>query len=158
MNGFLRGHRVLAVQRELIDRGDASFWAFCVEYLEGEVPRELDRRGRIDYKEILNEQDFELFSRLRTLRKELAEQDAVPVYTIFTNEQLAAMVQEKAGCRADIGKIEGVGASRLEKYADRFLALITRDRAASASESGPASAEAPTAKEVPRNPASQTKA
>ena len=38
-----------------------------------------------------------MFSRLRELRKELAQTEAVPVYALFTNEQLAQMV---AGWRA----------------------------------------------------------
>lgn len=38
------------------------------------------------------------------------------VYTIFTNEQLAAMVQAKAVDRAALEKIAGVGDSRIEKY------------------------------------------
>lgn len=35
MNGFLRGHRVLAVRKEFVANGENSFWSFCVEYLEG---------------------------------------------------------------------------------------------------------------------------
>jgi hypothetical protein len=32
MNAFLRGHRVLAVKKELVADGENSFWTFCVEY------------------------------------------------------------------------------------------------------------------------------
>ena len=35
MNAFLRGHRVLNVQRELVHDGRDSFWSCCVEYLDG---------------------------------------------------------------------------------------------------------------------------
>jgi hypothetical protein len=35
MNGFLRGHRVLAVKKEFVPDGENSFWTFCVEYLDG---------------------------------------------------------------------------------------------------------------------------
>jgi hypothetical protein len=35
MNGFLRGHRVLAVKKEFVADGENSFWTFCVEYLDG---------------------------------------------------------------------------------------------------------------------------
>ena len=31
MNGFLRGHRVLAVKKEFVPDGENSFWTFCVE-------------------------------------------------------------------------------------------------------------------------------
>ena len=34
LNGFLRGHRVLSVQRELVTDGAASYWALCVDFLD----------------------------------------------------------------------------------------------------------------------------
>ena len=46
----------------------------------------------MDYKEILKSEDFAVFARLRDLRKEIAQAEAVPVYTVFTNEQLAQLV------------------------------------------------------------------
>ena len=33
MNGFLRGHWVLAVKKECVPDGENSFWTFCVGYL-----------------------------------------------------------------------------------------------------------------------------
>ena len=47
---------------------------------------------KVDYKEILSEEDFIFYSKLRELRKELTNNEALPVYTFFTNEQL---VKEK---------------------------------------------------------------
>ena len=32
--GFLRSHRVLAVDRRWVEQGSESFWSFCVDYLE----------------------------------------------------------------------------------------------------------------------------
>jgi hypothetical protein len=59
----------------------------------------------VDYKEVMNEADFAVFSRLRDLRKVIAEKEAVPAYAIFTNEQLAAMVTGKVDrlCQAEPG-------------------------------------------------------
>ena len=34
LNGFLRSHRVLSVDRRWVDQGTESFWSFCVDYLE----------------------------------------------------------------------------------------------------------------------------
>ena len=34
LNGFLRSHRVLSVERRWVDQGENSFWSFCVDYLE----------------------------------------------------------------------------------------------------------------------------
>ena len=62
--------------------------------LPGKTPdKGVSKTGRIDYKEVLDEKTFALFSKLREKRKVLAEKDAVPVYSVFTNEQLAQMAQ-----------------------------------------------------------------
>ena len=68
MNAFLRGHRVLAVKKEFVADGENSFWTFCVEYLEsapaGSAPL-TGKAPRVDYKEVLKPEEFEVFSRLR---------------------------------------------------------------------------------------------
>jgi hypothetical protein len=37
MNTFLRSHRILKVERELVQRETSPCWAVCVEYLDGAV-------------------------------------------------------------------------------------------------------------------------
>ncbi len=72
MNTFLRGHRVLAVKKEFVPDGENSFWTFCVEYLDGGGAVALSAGGRapkVDYKEVLKPEEFEVFSRLRDWRK-----------------------------------------------------------------------------------------
>ena len=69
MNAFLRSHRVLAVKKEFVSDGESSFWTFCVEYLESAssgtgVPN-LSGKPKVDYKEVLKPEEFEVFSRLR---------------------------------------------------------------------------------------------
>ena len=124
MNAFLRSHRVLAVKKEFVSDGENSFWTFCVEYLESgpatPVPS-LPGRPKVDYKEVLKPEEFEVFSRLREWRKGVAEKEGVPVYVIFTNEQLSEMVQKKAGTKAALKEIEGVGEARVQKYGEAVL-------------------------------------
>lgn len=81
-------------------------------------------RNRIDYKEILSEDEFVIFSKLRDLRKQVAQTQAVPVYAIFTNEQLANMVQQQVKTKTDLENITGVGDGRIEKYGNQFLEVI----------------------------------
>jgi superfamily II DNA helicase RecQ len=99
MNAFLRSHRVLAVRKEFVGDGENSFWTFCVEYLES-APAGLTAPGgklpKVDYKEVLKPEEFEVFSRLRDWRKGVAEKEGVPVYVVFTNEQLAEMVKKRS--------------------------------------------------------------
>ena len=126
MNGFLRGHRVLAVKKEFVPDGENSFWSFCVEYLDGAGAGALLPGGRpkVDYKEVLKPEEFEVFSRLRDWRKSVAEKDGVPVYTVLTNEQLAQMVQKQVKSKAGLKEIEGVGDARVEKYGEALVQLL----------------------------------
>ena len=130
LNRFLRSVRVLVVHREFVAQGDASFWALAVEYQASEAAvashssrRDSDRR--VDYKSVLSADDFTLFARLREWRKEQANTDAVPVYTIFTNDQLAEIAKRRCSTVAALGEIDGVGQGRIEKYGQMVLAMLT---------------------------------
>jgi superfamily II DNA helicase RecQ len=124
MNAFLRGHRVLAVKKEFVSDGENSFWTFCVEYLDG-APAGASPVGskqpKVDYREVLKPEEFEVFSRLREWRKSQAEKEGVPVYVVLSNEQLAQMVQRRVTTKAGLKEIEGVGDARIEKYGDALL-------------------------------------
>jgi len=46
----------------------------------------------------------------------VAQAEGVPLYAVFTNEQLAAIVQQRVESLAALGEIEGIGPARLERY------------------------------------------
>lgn len=79
LNRFLGSHRVVRVERELVQAGAASFWAVTVEYTLGdpETPSP-QRRPRIDYREVLDPADFALYSKPRELSTEVACADLLP--------------------------------------------------------------------------------
>ena len=61
LNGFLASHKVVSIERKLIDQGGNSFWAICIDYLSP-VPRDdISKsnlsRSRVDYKAILPPED-----------------------------------------------------------------------------------------------------
>ena len=78
----------------------------------------------MDYKEILKPEEFEVFSRLREWRRNVAEKEGVPVYTVLTNDQLAQIVQKKINSKASLREIDGVGDVRIEKYGNALLELL----------------------------------
>ncbi|MFN4857844.1 MAG: DNA helicase RecQ [Pseudanabaena sp.] len=65
-----------------------------------------------------------LFERLRLLRKNLADGQEVPPYVIFSNATLNQMAEQQPTTRKDFAKLSGVGAKKLEQYADDFMAII----------------------------------
>jgi superfamily II DNA helicase RecQ len=80
---------------------------------------------RVDYREILNEQEYALFDKLRQLRKELAEKQGIPVYAIFTNDHLAGMIKNKITGLKDIAALPGIGQARIKQYGEQFLKILT---------------------------------
>jgi len=129
LNRFLSSHRVLEIDRRFIDAGVQSAWAICVSYDHGDADQ-VARNGksRLDYKEILSTADFALFSGLRELRKQIAEEEGIPVYSVFNNAQLADIVQNKVDSLQALSQIDGVGQTRLDRYGQRVLDALSRLR------------------------------
>jgi len=68
----------------------------------------------------------ELFEKLRTLRKQLADEQNVPPYIIFSDVTLKEMAGSLPKTKEEFAEIKGVGKQKLELYADSFLAEIKR--------------------------------
>ena len=115
LNSFLAGHKVVRLTRELVEREQAPAWAICVDYLEGGfaaspvAARGKGGSSKVDYRDVLSVEDFALFAKLREQRKVLSEKEGVPVYAVFTNEQLAEIAKARPASRAALGEIAGIG-------------------------------------------------
>ncbi len=124
LNQFLAEQRILAVEREFIADGCNSAWAFCIGYDDAGHQPAAAKTGKVDYKEVLSAEDFAVFAKLRLLRKQLAEQEGVPAYALFTNQQLADMVVSRINTLAALSALSGVGEARVEKYGQAFLETL----------------------------------
>jgi ATP-dependent DNA helicase RecQ len=60
----------------------------------------------------------------RRCRRALADEHGVPAYVIFHDATLAQMAAERPRTLADLAQINGVGAAKLERYGEAFLAVI----------------------------------
>lgn len=138
LNAFLNTQRVAAVSHHVVAQPGGALLVFVVQTVGGGPARPGGPAGpKIDYREVLKAEEFRVYSQLRSERKRWAETEGVPVYTVFTNAQLAEMVTRRARTVADLGAVEGVGAARVEKYGARLLALLAELSAAPAPEVTP---------------------
>ncbi len=99
LNAFLAQHKVIQVDRQFITQGGLSYWSLCVCYqanTNSRFAKSANKKAPIDYKEVLTEPQFAQFAALRELRKKMAAQDGVPVFAVFTNEQLAQINSKTA--------------------------------------------------------------
>ena len=128
LNRFLATHRVVEVERRLVEDGRASIWAVCVSWVEGVAPSAAapdgTKKGRIDYREVLPADEFTLYDRLRTLRKQQAEAEGLPPFAVFTNEQLADMVRKRVTTAEALAAIDGIGEARLSRYGEAALKIL----------------------------------
>ncbi|MBD2726668.1 DNA helicase RecQ [Nostoc sp. FACHB-892] len=65
-----------------------------------------------------------LMQRLRSLRKQLADEQSVPPYVVFQDSTLKLMAQAQPTTLTEFGKLSGVGSHKLSQYGDKFLAEI----------------------------------
>jgi len=125
LNRFLRGHRIIQTKKELVTGEGVSHWAILVEFLDSPEKNTAEAvKSKVDYRDILTPEDFTLFSKLREVRKKLAEENGLPVYAVCTNEQLAEIAKRKPKSLAECMQIEGIGQGKAEKYVPALLECI----------------------------------
>lgn len=71
-----------------------------------------------------NNIDEELFERLRSLRSEIAKEQRMPAYIVFSDAALKDMCLRKPKSREEFLQVNGVGLVKLERYGDAFLEEI----------------------------------
>jgi len=82
-----------------------------------------DRKGRKTYN-TEKTSNGELWEALRSCRKALAEKDNVPPFMVFHDAALTEMLERQPVNKEQFARINGVGETKLEKYADDFLQVI----------------------------------
>lgn len=65
-----------------------------------------------------------LFERLRKLRHQIALDENIPAYLVFSDATLKEMERARPMCETDLLAISGVGQRKLEVYGDEFIAEI----------------------------------
>lgn len=68
-----------------------------------------------------------LFEALRALRTEIAKEEKVPPYIVFSDKTLTHMCVVKPKTKAEMLTVSGVGEFKYEKYGERFLACVQKE-------------------------------
>ncbi len=126
------GGMSIAPKGQALARGDGSFR--CRQAAKPTKKAERARKPVIAMD--TGDVPEELLQRLKTLRARLARERGVPAYVIFADRTLIDMASKRPLTRWDFGEVHGVGESKLQQFAEMFLAEI---RAFVQAESGVAS-------------------
>ncbi|SHM64458.1 DNA helicase RecQ [Gracilibacillus kekensis] len=98
----------------------------AVDVLKGEE-QVFVQSAKVEKKEVV-EYDEEVFEQLRSLRKSLADEQAVPPYVIFSDKSLREMSVAKPQTQYEMLQIHGVGEKKFEQYGELFLECLTEQQ------------------------------
>lgn len=73
-----------------------------------------------------NTESEELFEALRTLRKRLADQEALPAYIVLSDKVLHLLSTSRPTTIEEFGNISGIGEYKKKKYGKEFVELIRK--------------------------------
>jgi len=96
------------------------------EVLTGNTPffitaiKERKRKREVD----TSVYDIDLFEKLRTLRKKIADSQGVPAYIVFSDSTLREMCVRKPENDGQFLDVPGVGRRKLDKYGAEFMEII----------------------------------
>ena len=78
--------------------------------------------------ETLTSSGYKLFERLKKLRLEIAREESMPPYIIFSDKTLINMAAKKPSSKPEMLDVSGVGENKFAKYGERFLEVIEEYR------------------------------
>lgn len=78
--------------------------------------------------ETLTSSGYKLFERLKKLRLEIAREESMPPYIIFSDKTLIDMAAKKPTSKPEMLDVSGVGENKFAKYGERFLEVIEEYR------------------------------
>ncbi|KPQ05180.1 MAG: ATP-dependent DNA helicase RecQ [Rhodobacteraceae bacterium HLUCCA12] len=81
--------------------------------------------ARAEPRALVADEDAPLLAALKAHRRQLAETARVPPYVIFNDRSLIEMAERRPRKLDDFARINGVGATKLERYGTSFLEVIT---------------------------------
>ncbi len=104
---------------------------FGVEVLKGEHTIRI-KKERLSLKQqvakrrvtYFDDYDVELYDKLHQLRAEMAQENAMPPYIIFSDKTLKEFAAKKPTNKTEMLEIHGVGLVKFERYGAQFLELI----------------------------------
>lgn len=113
----------------LFGRARALLVTICREEAV-QATRGRKRKATVPTKELPlglpNTESGELFEALRTLRKRLADQEALPAYIVLSDKVLHLLSASRPTTIEEFGNISGIGEYKKKKYGKEFVELIRK--------------------------------
>ena len=122
---FVNSHNIADVDKKFFYH-DCPCWTVFVTYLTEEYFPDnihVDKKIKIE----LNQEEKQLYEKLRKWRNERAKQEEVSPFILFSNDHLTKIAKEKPDSLEKLSKIYGVGKKKSDKYGDAVLKIIREE-------------------------------
>ena len=126
LNKFLNCNKIIEVEKFCNNSNGCIYWTFCIQYINTSIitQKPIIKNEKIDYKNVLKEEQFQIFMKLRIIRKTIAEQEVVPAYAIFTDAELAEISKLNEINEQQMKTIIGIGEKKISKYAQKIIEYL----------------------------------
>jgi superfamily II DNA helicase RecQ len=115
---------VIEVREHFFVHEGAPRWAVMLSYRDGDGEQR-GRRETRDWRLEVAEVDRPLYDALRRWRRERAERDGVPVYTLLKNRELAEICRRRPATVAELREVRGIGEAKSAKLGEEVLAVVS---------------------------------
>jgi len=148
LSAFIRDKEVIAFREHFYTVNDVPHLSCVVHYQDAVVPLDVRRappepaappataalrptRGAPSSRDEvpdaaadLDTNQRALFNHLREWRTQVAREEGLPPYVLFTNRQLAAIVRARPDSPTALGTVEGVGNGKVTRYGRGLLTAL----------------------------------
>jgi len=106
--------------------------SFGVEVLKGAHQIDLKKERLQVQKRIskrketyFDDYDVEMYDRLKALRTQIASENGIPPYIVFSDKTLKDLSAKKPQTREEMLEVHGIGAVKYDRYGEAFLEALT---------------------------------
>ncbi len=99
-----------------------------IRKIEAKEPDRKRKKAARKGTDSLTSAGFDLFETLKKLRLEIAREEAVPPYIVFSDKTLIDMCVKLPKDKAKMLAVSGVGEAKYDKYGERFIQEIEEFR------------------------------
>lgn len=117
--------KLTANSRQVLEGGEEIVMRMAKEQERAVREKEKKKKKSTFSGVELTEQEQQLFEKLRALRTEIAREEQVPPYIVFSDKTLISMCKVKPQNKEKMLSVSGVGEYKYEKYGERFLHCVT---------------------------------
>ncbi len=119
--------KMTANSRQALESGEKIVMRMAKEQERTVREKEKKKKKNVFSGVELTEREQRLFEKLRALRTEIAREEQVPPYIVFSDKTLISMCKVKPQDKEKMLSVSGVGEYKYEKYGDRFLKCVEEE-------------------------------